>query len=298
MRLLALLAALLMLTACGADSAAAVSDDVIPMRVTLYREQAGEIVTLAYSDYIEGCLFGALSPSCHEEALKAAAVVIAGNALYQLQNGGRYCGAELTDSAVRYVTPEEAQQSFGSSYGFYADKIRAAAEYGTANMLTYGGERIYAPYCGISTGRTEQGGEPWLPSLELYADKDCEAGSSSAAYSDAQVLRTLSELTGVASLPARREEWFSDAEYTEGGTLRYIRFGGVLLTGEQLRDAFGLRSAAVAAEYSEERFVFRVRGIGNNLGMSLNAAAAMADSGMTAEQILAYFYPNTELVPT
>jgi len=297
MRAIALLLAIVFLTSCAHSGAADVQQTAVSQRVTLYRQQAAEIVTLELGEYIEGCLFGELSPSCHEEALKAAAVVIAGNALYQLQNGDKHCGADYSDSAMRYISPEEAALQHGSSYGYYLDKVRSAAEYGMANALTYEGEQVYAPYCAFSTGRTERGGEPWLPSVEVYADKDCEQGASSSAWSDTQVMRRLGAVTGVSALPARREEWFSDAEYTEGGTLRYIRFGGALLTGAQLREVFGLRSAAVTVEYSEERFVFRVRGSGDDLGMSLNGAAAMAKGGTTAEQILAYFYPHTVLMP-
>ena len=286
-----------LLTSCASDTAVSARRVTLPERVSLYREQAGEIITTDFDSYIEGCIFAALSPSCNEEALKAASVVIAGNALYQLQNGDKHCGADLTDSEMQYIKREEAAMQYGSSYGHYLEKVRKAAEYGMENVLTFDGAQVYAPYCAYSTGKTEAGGVPWLPSVEVAADKDCEEGGSSAAYSDTQVMRTMGELTGVSSLPARREEWFSSAEYTDGGTLRYICFGDALLTGEQLREAFGLRSAAITVEYSEERFVFRVRGYGDNIGMSLNGAAALAKGGMTAEQILSYFYPNTQLMP-
>ena len=104
------------------------------------------------------------------------------------------------------------------------------------------------------------------------------------------------ELTGVTVLPARNDDWFSEARYTQGGTLETIDFCGKTMTGAQLQQAFELRSAAIAVEYTEARFVFRAVGIGSNTGMSLNAASEMADQGMTAEEILDYFYEDFELL--
>ncbi len=296
MRIIAIITALLLLTSCAADNADELRLHGTPEKITLYREQAGEIVTLLCRDYIVGCLFGTIHPSGSEEALKAAAVVIAGNAQYLLQNNDGFCGADFTDKQQVFLPSEEAKQLHGSSYEHYLLKLQRAADYGLSHIMTYDGELILAPYCEISSGKTENGGVPWLTAVDVPADKDIEEGLSTAAFSDEQVMRTLVEQYGTTTLSAKRADWFKNAEYSGSGVLLTICFGEKELTGEQLRSAFGLRSTAIAVEYTEERFLFSVRGIGSNLGMSLNGAAAMAKGGFTAEQILEYFYPNTEII--
>lgn len=292
MKKIALLLAILLITGCGAQSD---STAAYPDKVTLYREQAGEIVTLNIRDYIIGCLGGELSPSVHEEALKAAAVVFASNALYSLQNGEKQLGADFSDIETSCLTSRQLREQYAGSYDYYMEKLGAAADYGLQRQLTYNGEPVYVPYCQISTGVTDDGGAAWLPSVIAAADKECEEGSSTKAYSAEQVRGTLAPMLGITRLTADCGKWFYDPEYTSGGTLVGISFGGVRLSGDRLMEAFGLRSAAITVEYSEERFVFRVSGIGSNLGMSLNQAAVMAQNGATAEQILCCFYPETEL---
>ncbi|MGN0687285.1 MAG: hypothetical protein ACI4KA_04170, partial [Oscillospiraceae bacterium] len=270
MRALLLLIVAAMLCGCSAAGRNCASDREFPEKVTLYMEQAGEIITLDTTDYIIGCLFASVSPAYAEEAVNAAAAVISGNVLYLYDSGEKHLGADFIDSQPQYMTPEQAMAQYPDKYSVYLGRFSGAAEYGMAHILLYEDDPVYAPFCTISTGKTEQSDCPWLPSRELEADRDSDEALSSSVFSQGQLQRTLVEISGAAELPAERSEWFSQAEYTSGGTLRSIRFGDAVLTGEQLRQALGLRSAAIAVEYSEERFVFRVRGIGGNLGMSLN----------------------------
>ena len=295
MKILALLLSLLIFTGC-ASKAENNSIQSPPESITLYRMQKGEIITVSFMEYITGCLFGEISPSADIEALKAAACVIAGNTLYTLHSGRKYLGADVTDDVTQYISLSEAEAQYAGSYTHYLDKLSEAADFGIKHQLTFDGELIYAPYCAISTGITDDGGVSWLPSVEVPADKDHTEACSNAAFTAEQVRRIMTELTGIRALGADCPKWFSDAEYTKGGRLLHISFGGARITGAQLKEAFGLRSEAISVEYSEARFVFRVRGIGGNIGMSLNGAAQMASDGMTTEQILALFYPYTKLV--
>ncbi len=291
MRAIAILLLILMLSGCGADHASRMQAARFPESVTLYREEAGEIITLSPQEYLTGCLFAAISPSADEEALKATACIIAGNALYSHEKGERHLGADLTDSTTPFLTLTQIEELHASSADYYLEKVAAAVEFGLTHRLTYDNEPIYAPYCAYSTGRTEDGGAPWLPATDIPADKDNEQARSVNAFSAEQVRK----LTGTIPSSADCAEWFSGAEYTEGGTLSHIICNGKRFSGAQLRELFGLRSTAVTIEYSEARFVFTARGVGDNLGMSLNAACSMAEQEMSAEEILAHFYPQTIL---
>lgn len=297
-KLLVLLAALMIITgtSCAAPKAAE------PKRsVTLYREERGEIITLGYEEYMIGCLFGAISPSAGEEALKAAAVVLNTASLYRLGHGGEgVIPADFTDSGELpfcYVSQEEARELYGGSYELYLEKLSAAAEYGISHTLTYGGELIDPALCRVSTGLTDSGGEdqPYHREVKIAADKKHDDHISTAAYSEDTVRRALTEITGVSGLSADCSGWFSSPIYNDSGTLISICFGGVPISGERLREAFSLRSAAITIDYTEGRFVFTCRGWGDNLGMSISGAEDMARRGAAAEEILMHFYSGAEL---
>ncbi len=271
------------------------SSQPLPQNVTLYRSDAAEIITLPYEEYIIGCIFGEVSPSCEDETLKAAACVINSRSLYSLNHDERINGADFADIRHPWIPAEQAMELYGKSYPSYLRKITEAAEFGMEHALFWQEEIISPPMCSISTGRTDDGGVEYLTAKELPSDKDNEEGMSTAAFSPNTVFRTLTKLTGICRLPAKPTEWFSNAGYTEGGTLTELHFGDMRVTGEQLREAFNLRSSAITVDFAEERFVFTVRGIGDNLGMSLNSAENQAVSGSTAEEILSFFYSPAEL---
>lgn len=157
-------------------------------------------------------------------------------------------------------------------------------------------DRRTTPCCRVSSGVTDDGGFTYLPALKLSRDPDSPEYSASSEYTCTAVRKMLAPVTGSVVLPADKAEWFSEPQYTKNGTLRCIRFGGVELTGEQLREALGLRSAAVAITQEHDSFIFRTRGSGGGVGMSVYTADLMARSGLSAQEILQQFYPGTELI--
>ena len=62
-----------------------------------------------------------------------------------------------------------------------------------------------------------------------------------------------------------------------------------------MRSVFSLRSANFDVVYTEDKFVFTVRGYGHGVGMSQYGANYMAQQGSDYQEILAWYYPNTRL---
>ena len=75
-----------------------------------------------------------------------------------------------------------------------------------------------------------------------------------------------------------------------------LRAGGAETTGEAVRQLCGLRSAAFTLSLEEGRVVFTCMGYGHGVGMSQYGAKVLASEGKTFAEILAYYYPGTELV--
>ena len=84
-------------------------------------------------------------------------------------------------------------------------------------------------------------------------------------------------------------------QYTPSGTVKSLLAGDKEFTGQELRAALGLRSACFTWEPSGTGLRFTVRGWGHGVGMSQAGAVFMAKRGAGYEEILAHYYPGTEL---
>ena len=70
--------------------------------------------------------------------------------------------------------------------------------------------------------------------------------------------------------------------------------GGERFSGVELRTLFSLRSTAFTLDYDGD-FRFTVTGFGHGVGMSQYGAEVMAEEGSDYREILAHYYPGTEL---
>lgn len=278
----------------------------LPKTVTLYMEQRGEILPLKFDELICGSVFAVMSPKSDIKALEAAACAASSSALYLMQHKTplQYLGADLSDSALAYLPPEEVEALYGASAERYRKKVEEAVKRGTAYAVCFDGEPIYAPVCEISSGKTDCSEDilgkalPCLLPAEMEADASAFGYQSTAELAPEQIYKALSGHFPKAFLSPDAETWFCDPVYSESGTLLEISYGGQKVTGAELKELLGLRSAAITLEYGEERWLFTCRGCGDNLGMSLYTANEMAKQGKTAAEILLHAYPGSALKET
>ncbi len=253
-------------------------------RVSIYLSEENEIITASYEEYIAGCVFALIHPKSADAALRAVASAAAGRAEQRLSATGKResLGADFSDTEP-FMMLSEAKRLYGSSYSVYIKRVMAAAEYGASHPLCINGAPLNAELCILSAGTTESG-------ADCHYDENHEDYLSTAVYSAECVSGTLGRLTGLPHVPWRPAEWFQNAVYTDAGTLTSVNFCGARVSGEQLMEAFSLRSTAITIEYTEEQIMFICKGIGRNRGMSTNTAAVLAQNGCNTEEILRYFY--------
>lgn len=282
--LIVLIVILIFVSRSGRESA-------IPSRVTLYRPETSEIITLSYEDFLCGCVAGLLPevPSEYNaEALRAVAVVENSRALYILNN-------RRTAFTAPYAKTEAV--NFGADFVTNADfpyisaeinvTLRTAVQNAMNSVLTLNGEPINAPMCKISAGRTDE--DALSPSVALPCDIDAKGFESRMAFTTDEILSAL-RCKGILSSDCSK--WFSGATYSDSGTLLFINFGETKYTGTELKRLLGLRSTAITIQFTEDKFCFICHGFGENRGMSISAANFLAKTGKSAEEILAIFYPN------
>ena len=254
-----------------------------PQKVTVYLKERSEIVSLDYSEFLEGCLRGFLPENkdlYEPQTLESLAVVINTNALYSLQNRDKFenYGADFSTGELFPYTDKSVNSTTSA-------RVKTAAEAAAKKYLALDGKPVQLDFCRISSGKTAPK-PPVMPSVNLPSDALCKGYLSKNAYTVNEV-RALSEIKRLREPP---EEWFTEPFYDEYGTLLSVKICGQTITGEFIKNTLGLRSAAIEIQFEDDCFVFICKGWGNNTGMSLAAADTMSRDGKTADEILAVFY--------
>ena len=85
-------------------------------------------------------------------------------------------------------------------------------------------------------------------------------------------------------------------EYTEGQRVKKIKVGNLELSGTEIRNIFGLKSAKFEIIIEDENIKFNVLGYGHGVGMSQTGADSMAKEGKGYEEIIKHYYTGVEIV--
>jgi len=173
------------------------------------------------------------------------------------------------------------------------EEARRAVYETSGYVLTYEGELIEATYFSCSGGSTEDAAAVWGTDFSYLRAVDSPGEEGAAHYEDRvsypkEVLEVKLgvELTG---------NWLGEITYTAGGGVDTIVIGGKTFTGKELRALLGLRSTVFTLEERGEEILITTRGFGHRVGLSQYGADAMAVSGKTWQEILAYYYQGTTL---
>ena len=264
----------------------------------------GQAVECDMQQYLVGVVAAEMPASFEAEALKAQAVAARSYAMYTIAGGKHGASALCTDYGCcqAWCAEEELRQSWGSDYDKYIEKIRAAVEATRGEYLSYEGQAVFAAFHSSSAGATENSGALWSQLPYLISVESPERAENVPGYvstvscSPLDFRDTLLYAYPEADFTAEEGGWIGETVKDESGRVESIRLGGICVPGTKLRSLFSLRSTAFLLEYREGRFVFTVTGYGHGVGMSQYGANVMAAQGAGYRDILAHYYPGTELV--
>lgn len=260
--------------------------------------QSGEVVTMALNDYLTGVVLGEMPVSFEEEALKAQAVVARTYTIRAMNGASKHEQAAVcTNSSCcqSYIETEAYKNKGGKSED--VGRVRSYIEQTSQEVLTYDGKLIEATYFSCSGGSTEDAVAVWgtdVPYLQAVASP----GEEHAAHYTDTVTFSADEFRSRMGLELSGEPsvWFGEVTYTDGGGVASLEVGGQVFSGTKLRSLLGLRSTAFEVVADASSITITTRGFGHRVGMSQYGADAMAASGNTYKEILAYYYQGTELI--
>lgn len=265
------------------------------------RRQDGPVLLVVnhveLEDYLRGVLSKETPHQWPAEALKAIAIAARTYAVFQRLT---------TDSATHDVSGDVMSQVYG---GRTAERSRTtrAVEQTRGLILVYQGRVFPAFYHSTCGGMTERGTVMGSFDLEpLKGGIRCPFCVESPFFrwqrriSKADVAWAVKKLGRGSVWPVENLEI---AQYTSTGRVATVRIRGgrrVLdLSGHDFRQAFGfseLRSTGFAIIPVGDDFVLQGRGWGHGVGLCQWGMAELARRGMSAQEILAYYYPSATLM--
>ena len=264
-----------------------------------------KVKNVTMADYLPCVLAAEVPATFSEEALKAQAVAARTYIVYCTKHvNPKHPQANIcTEAGCCMACAEETELrgSWGDKFDEYMGAIRNAVTDTDGQVLTYSGEPILASFHSSSAGKTENGSELWgdVPYLVSVNSPETETDVpnyvTTVEVTKDNFRETVLLLKSDAVFSDDASKWVTDTELDESGRVKSMTIGGALLTGPEIRKLFELRSTAFKLEYKDGVFTFTVTGYGHGLGMSQYGANVMARNGFEDREILAHYYPETEI---
>lgn len=248
-------------------------------------------------EYLTGVVLAEMPASFELEALKAQAVAARTYTRKAMNTGGKHGdGSICTDPSCcqAYLSPEAYLGKGGSLESL--EKVRSAVQETVGQCLYYEGELIEATYFSCSGGRTEDAVAVWGTAFPYLQSVDSPGEENAAHFTDFMTF-SVAELENRLGLETTdiSADCFGAITYTVGGGVDSMKICGKTYTGTELRGLLGLRSTVFTVTVSENTVIFTTHGYGHRVGMSQYGADAMAVQGSTYREILAHYYPGTEV---
>ena len=313
------------------DSAAVPPSDQDSESFLLADQSAGAVVTVPRREYLIGAVAAEMPISWPDEALKAQAIAAHSYALYCRDHAAEPASGWLSVDPVRrqgYLTDAVLRSYWGTAYEENYARLSALVDTALTPVLSPDPAPARPPppapplsalennaltgvlffdnalagtsYFAISNGMTEASENVWgtaLPYL-VAVDSSTDLNADNYLYTVQFTAEQMQQaLAGLGLLPdlAAPANWFGEAALTPSGYVASLPVCGQRVTGPALRKALGLRSACFTVQYQEGSFLLTTKGYGHGVGLSQWGAKALAEQGQSAEEILAHYFPGTEL---
>ena len=269
----------------------------------------GEVFEMSAYDYAVGAVCAQMPAAFEPEALKAQAVTAFTYAFRQREKAETspdktLCGAYFSNDTKKYqafFTESQQKHYYGENYDEYIEKIKKAVLEVNGKYMTYDGEPIIAAFHALSTGKTESAENiwgsriPYLVSVESEYDETSPNYIKEYTFTQSDMKDALEKAFEGIELADEPEKWFEEPEKSEADTVLSQQAGDKELTGQQLRSALSLCSAAFDIKYEDDGFTVTAKGSGHGVGMSQFGANELAKTGKTYDEILKHYYKGVEI---
>ncbi|MDW7674000.1 MAG: SpoIID/LytB domain-containing protein [Bacillota bacterium] len=267
--------------------------------ITVYMHETGETQTMAIETYLQGVVAAEMDPEWHEEALAAQAIIARSFTMKKIEEGG--VEARGTDAS----TDINEFQAYSAER--VNDRVIQAVTRTAGEVALHNGQYINAWFHADAGGVTATAKEglnfqddepPYIHSVEDRGQEITveENKAWEVRFSLSQVAAAVQEITG--SNPGS----ITSAEIVEtgpSGRATLVRLGETELHAAALRLGLGsteMRSTLLDKFTVEgSQLVVAGKGYGHGVGMSQWGARAMAEDGISAEEIVSHYFKDVEI---
>ena len=273
-----------------------------PQAILLWDEASGQAVSVPAREYLMGAAACEMPIDWPDDALQAQMVASHSWALYQLDHSDGSGTAISVNSAQcsGWTSGEVLQSRWGSDFDANWQRLGGLADQVLRALVLYDGEPAAACYHAISSGHTQASQRVWAESLPYLQgvgsawDAQADGYEVSIQYTAQQLSDALYSGLGIQT-SGNPDSWVGDTVWDDAGYVDTITLCGVSAGGTQVRSALNLRSACFAIAWQDGSFTVTTRGYGHGVGLSQAGARAMAAGGSSWQDILAYYFPGTEI---
>ena len=275
--------------------------------IKLLHTETNEVEEVDLDTYLYGVVSAEMPASFEEEALKAQAVVARTYTIYKIvNNDGKHGEADICDDSAccqAWISEDNRKEKWNEDERENNwNKIVNAVNSTRGKIITYNGEPINAFFHSNSGGETETpvnvwGGSdyPYLQTVATSGEDAYSQYSSEATFSKEEFEEKIKEVHSDFEIDFSNDDCIKIEEHTEGNRVKTIKIGNLELSGVEVRNIFGLRSANFKVTVEEENIKFEVTGYGHGVGMSQTGADSLAKEGKTYEDIIHHYYTDMEI---
>ncbi len=264
--------------------------------IKVMSSENGFIKNVDLCEYLIGCVAGEMPASYHPEALKAQAVASYTYAKYISQRDEeKLGGADITDDSTvhqSYIDKTKRQEKWGDNFEKNEEIITEAVESVLYEYLEFNGKPAMTVYHNSNSGKTESAENVWGSNFKYLTSVLSPGDKLSPKYESKNELKT-SELFEKLNVEKTKIEIL---KRFPSGLVETVKIGDKTFTGTDVREKLSLKSGDFDIEIDDEKTVIICRGNGHFVGMSQYSADFMARQGSTYDEILAHYYPETQLL--
>lgn len=262
--------------------------------ISVLRVSSGKVESVDLREYVIGCVASEMPASYSLEALKAQAVVSRTYAMYMREVGGESDISDDPSVHQAYTNLNELKEKWGDGYEKNIAAIEKAVDAVEGEYLTYESRLIQPPYFALSCGSTNNAEDVWGTKIDWLVSVPSAADALSVS------VKSIFEFTKDEIISALKDYKITDVTVgeivkSENGYVKKIDISSHSFSGEELRRLLSLRSGNFTVEKSGDLYVFTCMGYGHGVGMSQYGANCMAKEGSSYKEILAHYYPGTEI---
>ena len=283
------------MTARPSPAATTVPTPAAAQTVTVYDEALGKERLLSVEAFMAGAAACEMPPDWPDAALQAQMVASRSYAQAQSQPmtvNSAQCSGWTEESILKLRWGDDFEAAYA--------RLQALAAQVSGAVLLYDGAPAATCYHAASCGHTEASQNVWLTALPYLQgvdspwDRTAPDFEVTVEYTAPQLSDAVASLTGAVP-QGDAAGWLGDTVWDAAGYVQSITIAGQKLTGSEVRGALGLRSACFSMAWDGAVFTVTTRGYGHGVGMSQYGAKAMAEGGSSWREILAYYFPGTQL---